>query len=558
MSGSLLRRRNITITSLSIAVMLTVIINSYLFFARIDLTEDKTYSISEVSQNLFLEIDDAVYIEYHLSDKLRSRAVEVEQIADILFQYAAYSRGRITVEVSDPAQLGISQDVEAAGVLPRQIQVIEEDQQSVAVVYSGIVITYLDRSETIPFIIEPATLEYELSSAIRNLVSDQQQVIGILVGDERRTLEQNYRFIDEQFSQLFETEQLFPGEPINDSLSAVVVLGASSLDRTDLYHVDQYLMSGGRIFFAVDAVNVNVEFAFFSSSYGELPIYDVLESYGARIAQSLVADEYNLRVPLQQQGGGNLVIQQLVQYPYWITLLRNSVNSEHPITARFSGLDLFWASPIEPVDDADSRITPLVGSSAESWVIAEEPFYTQPQEALALSFVTDTSNKRTNTLGVIIDGEFQSAFTETPESISIDNPDIRHRADTADGRVIIIGDTDFLGFITDYTRSFYNYTFFQDSVAWLVNDSDLLSIRTRQNRDVRLNALQPEQKERVARAATIFNVVIIPLIIICAGLTRFIRRRKSERLTQNAVSPTASRSSITSNKSSSAKKGRET
>ena len=253
-------------------------------------------------------------------------------MADILHQYAAYSRGRIRVQVIDPGAEGVSQDVEAAGVIPRQIQVIEEDQQSVATVYSGIVISYLDRNETIPFIINTASLEYELSSAIRALVRNEQQVVGVMVGDDRKSLEQNYGFISQQFGNLFDIEQLFPGEDISDELSAVVVLGAGALDRTDLYHIDQYVMSGGRLFFAVDAVNVNVDLSFFAASYGELPVYDVFEKYGVRVRESLVADEFNLRVPVQQQTGGNLVVQQLVSYPYWVTLLGNSVNPDHPIT----------------------------------------------------------------------------------------------------------------------------------------------------------------------------------------------------------------------------------
>ena len=537
MSGSLLRKRNITVILLSLLIALTVIINSQLFFARIDLTEDKANSISEVSRNLFLEIDDQVYINYFLSDRLRSRAVEVEQVADILHQYAAYSRGRIRVQVIDPGAEGVSQDVEAAGVIPRQIQVIEEDQQSVATVYSGIVISYLDRNETIPFIINTASLEYELSSAIRALVRNEQQVVGVMVGDDRKSLEQNYGFISQQFGNLFDIEQLFPGEDISDELSAVVVLGAGALDRTDLYHIDQYVMSGGRLFFAVDAVNVNVDLSFFAASYGELPVYDVFEKYGVRVRESLVADEFNLRVPVQQQTGGNLVVQQLVSYPYWVTLLGNSVNPDHPITARFAGLDLFWASPVEPIDPADQRITPLVSSSPQSWVVAEAPFYTQPQEAAALQFATDTSNRQENSVGVIIDGTITSAFTETPaallESAEGSTSAVAsrpHRTATDDGRVIIIGDTDFIGVLAEFTQSFYNYTFFQDAVTWLVNDADLLSIRTRSNRDVRLNALEPEQRSVVASFATFFNVTVMPIIVIVVGVLIFLHRRRNERM----------------------------
>ena len=170
-------------------------------------------------------------------------------------------------------------------------------------------------------------------------------------------------------------------------------------------------------------------------------------------------------------------------------------------------------------------------------MVAEAPFYTQPQEAAALQFATDTSNRQENSVGVIIDGTITSAFTETPaallESAEGSTSAVAsrpHRTATDDGRVIIIGDTDFIGVLAEYTQSFYNYTFFQDAVTWLVNDADLLSIRTRSNRDVRLNALEPEQRSVVASFATFFNVTVMPIIVIVVGVLIFLHRRRNERM----------------------------
>ena len=522
-------RHALPVILMSILVLL-VVANSIVYFTRIDLTEDSIYSISEVSRTLFVEIDDQVHVSYYLSNRLRSRAAEVEQIADILYQYAAFSRGKITVEVVDPAEQNISQNIEAAGIIPRQIQVIEEDQQSVAIVYSGIVISYLDRTEAIPFIIEPNALEYEVSSAIRALIRNSERILSVLVGDERKNIAQNYPFIQNQLGQLYDIESVFPGEPISEESAALVVLGASSLNKDDLYYIDQYIVQGGKVLFAIDAVNVNVDLSFFAFPVGDIPLFELFDQYGFRIEQSLIADVNTLRVPVQRQSGGNVVIQQLVDYPYWIALLGASANSEHPITARFSGVDLFWASPIVLNEPNDPRVTTLLRTSLESWVIAEPPFNTSPEEAAALPFFKDDAQAQEHLVGILIEGEIESAFDEVPTAIQDTDIDITHRMQTSNGTIMVISDSDFPSVLSQFTQSIHNFTFFQDAVSWLVNDDDLLSIRTRANRDVRLNGATPEQKIRIGQTATFFNLVFVPLLVVLFGLIRFFLRRKQASL----------------------------
>ena len=532
------RTRTIILTALSLLVFVALLLNSTLFFTRLDLTESRAYSISRVSRELFREIDNQVHIDYYLSDRLRSRTAEVEQISDILYQYAAFSRGKIRVNVIDPAAAGISQQVEASGVTPRQIQVIEENQQSLAVVYSGIVINYLDRFEVLPFVLQPSSIEYQLTSTIKNLLADTARSIAILVGDERKSLEQNYGTIRNQLSQFFDLRQVFPGERVPANAATLIVLGATALDKDDLYPIDQYVMNGGKVFLAIDAVNVNVDLSFYAYKLGALPIFDMLEHYGVAIEQHLVADTYNLRIPMQQSGGGDVVIQTLVSYPYWITVLGGSVDAQHPLTARFAGLDLFWASPIKILDTTPGRITPLVYSSPESWSVTEEPFNAEPNQALALEILSDEVPRTDYPLGVIIQGSFESYFDDIPDSYQAEEDPIDYTASVRDTRMVILSDTDFVGPVAQYTQSVHNYTFFQDVVGYLADDDELLTIRTRVNRDVRLNAIpDPIRRLTVASRAALVNVFIIPLGVALFGIIRFFRRRKSTAPVLNQDTP---------------------
>ena len=523
-----LRRRTTVLTLLSLLLFVALAINSVLYFTRLDLTESRAYSISKVSRELFAEIEEQVQIDYYLSDRLRTRAVEVEQISDILYQYAALSRGAIHVNVIDPVSAGISGEVEGLGIAPRQIQVIEEDQQSLAVVYSGIAISYLDRSEVLPFVVQPNTIEYQLSSAISNLLRNESRTVAILVGDERKSLEQNYGVVNNQLGQFFERQQIFPGEVVPADSAALVVLGASALDRDELYHIDQYIMRGGNAFIAFDAINVNVDLSFFAFRAGELPIFAMMEHHGVAIDQHLVADTYNLRVPMQQQTGGDIVIQTLVSYPYWVTVLGGAINTEHPLTARFPGLDLFWVSPLRIVDQTPGRVTPIVFSSPESWAVTEEPFNTEPQQAVALEFLSDQAERRQYPLVAVIQGSFESFFSGVPEQYREEIGAAGHTPSSANSRVVVMADTDFIGPVARFTQSAHNYTFFQNVVGYLADDEELIAIQTRTNRDVRLNKIpDPERRAVVASRAALVNTALIPLGVAVFGIIRFFRRRKS-------------------------------
>ena len=245
------RAYEIITAALTIGIVVLVALNSAVFFFRLDLTENNAFTISEVSRNLFSEIPQEVTITYYVSDRLRNRAVETQQIIDILNEYAAYSRGRINVRIVDPQQAEAVERVEQLGVVPQQIQVIEEDQQSLAVVYTGVVIEYLDDYETLPVVFDPGTVEYRLTSTIRDLVQGEQDVVGVLLGKEGENLENNYGFLANQLSQSFEVRTIRRGEEIPPEVTVLLVIGGPGLDEFDLFPVDQYLMSGGSVLFEI-------------------------------------------------------------------------------------------------------------------------------------------------------------------------------------------------------------------------------------------------------------------------------------------------------------------
>ena len=160
------------------ALFVVIGLNSTRFFKRLDLTENKSFTISDVSKDIISTIPGNVQITYFLSDKIRNITPVAAEIEDLLYEYSANSRGHVAVTVLDPLKTNTGKKAENLGVQAQQIEVYEKNEQSFAMVYSGITVQYLDQVETIPFIINLETLEYEITYKIRKLVENLNTKIG--------------------------------------------------------------------------------------------------------------------------------------------------------------------------------------------------------------------------------------------------------------------------------------------------------------------------------------------------------------------------------------------
>jgi ABC-2 type transport system permease protein len=525
------KQHEIILFVLTLVLILAVGLNASRFFTRIDMTENKVFTISKVSKQLFQEIPERVFITYYVSDKLKSLYTFPAQIEDLLYEYAAYSRGKIKVEVVDPLAGGEATRAEALGVYPQQIEVVEQDQRSVAQVYTGIVIQYLDRYQTIPVVSRIESLEYDLTSKIRRVVTNEERVVGLLVGDAERVLQNDYATLFAALSEDFQVRPLQLGDDIPKDVNMLFVLGGRDLDEFDLYPIDQYVMGGGRVLFAVKGVRVD----FMRGLTGELvpedqPVLHMLSRYGVNVQRAFALDKYcqNFRVPRQILG--QVMWEVLDKYPYWVTVSGQFASSDNPITARFQGLDLYWPSPVELAAPEGVQGEVLLSTTLDGWTLDKPPFETNPMRAAMLLAIPHETQGQ-YPLAVALHGTFKSYFS---------GRDIPHREGVVrdwknttevspDTRILVVGDSDFATELYQYTGASYNMQFLTNAADWLSNSEDLLQIRTRVARDLRLNKIQdPERRLRSALFTQLFNLAFVPLVVVAFGVTRLVlRRRKS-------------------------------
>lgn len=521
------RTRQIVIYLLVLGCLILVTLDSTQFFVRLDLTEDKIFTISKVTRELFKEIPQQVHINYYISSQLRQSTPVPGQIIDMLQEYAADSRGKITVTIVDPRSGRAAEAVHRFGIIPQQMKIIKQNEQTVTEVYSGLEIEYLDRSIAIPFVFNPETLEYSLTLTIRRILRNAPAIVGIIIGNPLKSLQNNYSIVSEQLSRSFKVRVFRAGTVIPPETSVLVVLGGTQLTKEELLPIDQFVMSGGHVLFAVKALRVDTSERLVATAVHSSPLLDMLAEYGVDVGSAMVLDRSDRDYRIPQNILGKLRWMSLGKYPEWVSILPEDVSPNNPITQRFPGLDLLWPSPLHFTGRSGVKAEILVESTKNSWLM-KPPYQTNPFKIVGRTGSSEPS-KGQYALAYTLTGRFRSFFASDRQVLSSGNggPYGRILTESPKTRMIVIGDNDFASDLMQFSGSSYNALFMENAVEWLSADADLLSIKTRNFHDPRLNRIQnPVRRHNLIIIAEAVNVVLIPLVVLAIALLRAYFRRE--------------------------------
>ena len=526
------KKQAVIVTVLLLIIFIMTLLVSKRVWFRLDFTKGKSFTISAVSRNLHTEIEDQVQITYYLSDRLKSMHPIPAEIEDFLREYARYSRGKIRLIVRDPARANMTQLVEQLGIFPQQIQTLDQDQASIITVYSGIVIEYNDQIDVLPVVFSPETLEYELTSRIRSMVREKARVMGILVGDNPRSWNEEFAGLQSMFMMSgYQFRLIMPGMSIPDTLPALMVIGGSeSLDEDALYQIDHYIQAGGRVLFLTRSVFVDIESGLEASLVDDQGLLAMLSHYGVTILPEIAMDRTALTMQYQTRSPSGIVQVRISRNPQWIRILGENGNPEHPVSALFSGLDMYWPNPLMLHPPQGIEAVPLFTTTGEAWSI-REPFYTNVDVPYLME--RDMSaTMGTKVMGASLTGVFPSWFADRPFPDDTENP-VTH---SGSARIMVIGNIEFATSFMGVTGGQNNLNFLLAAADWLFNDDDIIGIRNRTDSSGRLDRiLDPERRVAAMRLAQFINIILIPLFVIVAGVFFALRRRARAKEYQHGV-----------------------
>ena len=168
------------------------------FYFRLDFSSDKKFSTSQYSKTLLENVAEPLSITYYRSARLKELYPQVRDINDFLLSYALLSP-YISYNIVDPSskkaeKQNVRARLQAYGITGEPLRLSQKDTTSLTTVYSTIVINYLGQTAIIPFLLNTAHLEYDLTSRIQELIFGKKRSAQVLVGNGM-SLETDYSYV---------------------------------------------------------------------------------------------------------------------------------------------------------------------------------------------------------------------------------------------------------------------------------------------------------------------------------------------------------------------------
>ena len=321
------------------------------------------YSLSTSSESVVEQVDDLLTMKVYFSDDLPGEyANNRRYLQDILEEYAAFSKGNIRFEFFRPEDdQNIEQEAQKAGIMPVQMQVVDNDKLEVKRVLMGMVILYEDKKEVFPVIQTTTGLEYEITTRIKKLVEVNKPIVGIaqLAGQDGQS--QN---IQNVLRERYNVRSVSLSDAVPSDISVILMSGiADSLTLNENANLKEYLNRGGNLFLAQNRVKTNLQLQ--QAVVIQSDIFSIIEPFGLQINENLVTDKICGRVSVQQQMGP---IRMNVPMEYPLLPIVRKFNTDEAIVAGLEQIQLVFASEIQPDSTEDDQVNfvPLLFTSEQS------------------------------------------------------------------------------------------------------------------------------------------------------------------------------------------------
>ena len=389
---------------------------------RVDLTEDKLYTLSDGTRNILNRVnpDKPVTIRYYVStdDRVMPPILKTyaRTIQDLLLEFEKAADGRLVLEKLNPNPNTEDED-----------KAREDDIQGMQVnsegdnIYLGLAIQSAEKKELLPFMNpnEETALEYNISRAIAKVTKTTQTVVGVMSAlpvqgtpqmpfmQQPGQQQQQPWMIIQRLRMDYEVREIAPSsDKIDSDVNVLVVIHPATLPEQAEFAIDQYVLKGGQVIAFVDP---QCWIAQVYSNQGGNPMMGG--------GQNMISPSSELKTLFKTWGVGfgndqvvadmsYLSMMQGRRNPTALSLPAAAINKGDRVTAELQSMTMVGAGSFNIEKTDGITATPLLESSENSEMID-----TSAAEKLRTEAMTSFNpSGRKKVLGVRLTGKFKTAF----------------------------------------------------------------------------------------------------------------------------------------------------
>lgn len=546
-------KKRFEIINFLLAVYCLLLLNviSWHYFFRVDLTEEKRYTITQASKNTLQSVDDVIFIEIYLEGDLPAGFKRLQRsIKETLDEFRIYSGGNIQYKFTDPLaesdekmKSRFMYSLAQKGVQPTNLFVNENGKQTEKIIFPGAILNYKGREVPLLFLkgasgASPSEalnqsvegIEFELISAIKKLTSIRKKRIAILQGHDEadgiatdevyQTLKEGYLVDKLNLSQVNDIKSYF------DIL--LIIAPKKPFTDAEKLKIDQFVMKGGKILAFIEKADVNQEKLGTDESLAgiyDLNIDDLLFRYGIRVNNDLILDLQSGAIPMVTGMLGDKPQTRLMP---WVFHPMITQFGSHTTVKNMGTVYTKYISSIDTVKALGINKIPLAYSSNYNKVatlpanISLEKARKQPDPA--------EYNSKPNITGVLLEGNFRSLFANRLSKEKADS--IGFIENGTKSQIIVFSDADMvynestpdkkqlfpMGFDKYMGKKFANKELFSNCITFLADENGIMYARLKEVK------LRPLDKIKVKEERTkwqLINVAVPVFLIILIGFVKY-------------------------------------
>jgi ABC-type uncharacterized transport system involved in gliding motility auxiliary subunit len=473
---------------------------------RLDLTQEKAYTLSDGTRAVLKKLDTPVKIRFYCTRSetatpetvyLKTYSREVE---DLLQEYQQVAGKNLVIEKLDPQPDSDAEDSARLDGLEGQ-PLPGEDR-----FYLGLSISLADQNVALPFL-DPSRerqLEYDITRAIARVFTPEKPVVGVLsalpvFGDAGNPMAMQmgqqgtpaWTIID-QLKQDYTVKRVeLTADRIDDDIKVLLVIHPKDISDETQFAIDQFVLRGGKLIAFLDPQSALASRQQNPMS-GEMPgasstLDKLLKAWGLQFDTGKVVADLNFKMQLRGPDG------QPADAPAWLALTADGVNTNDVVTSSIDNIWLPLCGAFTGEPAAGLKETVLLNSSTDSELV-DATMASMGGASVLDGFKSSGVNYK---LAVRLTGRFNTAFPagKPGDKSGADTNQMAGTADflkssRVDTSVVLFGDSDLLAddfslrkvdgpFGAMVSEMNANLDLVQNLVEQMAGDSNLIGVRSR-------------------------------------------------------------------------------